>query len=116
MCLLKATVEEVVSAHVHTPLTPPNLVAPDITEFTSHALAHSHGQAAVRTLSIPTTIFGWPWKPPAARSWSARSARPDRTTPAKVGGGADAASRDGFSGRRLSEVGVLSFSRLQRER
>src|SRR6266581_416451 len=32
------TVEELVAAHVHTPLTPPNLVVPDITERTSDAL------------------------------------------------------------------------------
>ncbi|MGA2555865.1 MAG: serine/threonine-protein kinase [Verrucomicrobiota bacterium] len=34
----EGSVDEVVSAHVHTALTPPNLVAPDITELTSHAL------------------------------------------------------------------------------
>jgi serine/threonine protein kinase len=34
----EGTVDEVVSAHVHTPLTPPNLVVPDITELTSQAL------------------------------------------------------------------------------
>jgi len=34
----EGTVDEVVSAHVHTALTPPNLVAPDITELTSNAL------------------------------------------------------------------------------
>jgi serine/threonine protein kinase len=33
-----ATVDEVVAAHVHTPLTPPNLVVPGITEATSQAL------------------------------------------------------------------------------
>jgi serine/threonine protein kinase len=32
------TVEELVSAHVHTPLTPPNLVVPEITQPTSDAL------------------------------------------------------------------------------
>lgn len=32
------TVEEVISAHVNTPLTPPNLVVPDITQPTSDAL------------------------------------------------------------------------------
>jgi len=32
------TVEELVAAHVHTPLTPPNLVVPDITQPTSDAL------------------------------------------------------------------------------
>jgi serine/threonine-protein kinase len=32
------TVEELVSAHVHTPLTPPNLVVPEITPMTSEAL------------------------------------------------------------------------------
>jgi serine/threonine protein kinase len=32
------TVEELVSAHVHTPLTPPNLVATDVTQMTSDAL------------------------------------------------------------------------------
>jgi serine/threonine-protein kinase len=32
------TVEELVSAHVHTPLTPPNLVVPEITPGTSDAL------------------------------------------------------------------------------
>ena len=32
------TVEDVVAAQVHTPLTPPNQVAPDITELTSNAL------------------------------------------------------------------------------
>jgi serine/threonine-protein kinase len=34
----EGTVDEVVSAHVHTALTPPNLVAPDITQLTSNAL------------------------------------------------------------------------------
>jgi serine/threonine protein kinase len=34
----EGTVDEVVRAHVYTPLTPPNLVAPDVTEFTSNAL------------------------------------------------------------------------------
>jgi eukaryotic-like serine/threonine-protein kinase len=34
----EGTVDEVVRAHVYTPLTPPHLVAPDITEFTSNAL------------------------------------------------------------------------------
>ena len=33
------TVEELVSAHVHTPLTPPNLVLPEITQATSDVLA-----------------------------------------------------------------------------
>jgi serine/threonine protein kinase len=32
------TVEAVVAAHVHTPLTPPNLVVPEVTQFTSDAL------------------------------------------------------------------------------
>jgi serine/threonine-protein kinase len=32
------TVEELVAAHVHTPLTPPNLVVPDITQPTNDAL------------------------------------------------------------------------------
>lgn len=32
------TVDEVVAAHVHTPLTPPNHVVPEITEATSNAL------------------------------------------------------------------------------
>ena len=32
------TVEELVSAHVHTPLTPPNLVLPEVTQLTSDAL------------------------------------------------------------------------------
>jgi serine/threonine protein kinase len=32
------TVEEVVAAHVHVPLTPPNQVVPEITELTSNAL------------------------------------------------------------------------------
>jgi serine/threonine-protein kinase len=36
-----ATVDEVVAAHVHTPLTPPNSVAPDITEATSNALSQA---------------------------------------------------------------------------
>ena len=48
----EGTVEEVVSAHVHTALTPPNLVAPDITESTSNALAAGHGQATVRAIRI----------------------------------------------------------------
>jgi serine/threonine-protein kinase len=34
----EGTVEEVVSAHVHTALTPPNRVVPEITELTSNAL------------------------------------------------------------------------------
>ena len=33
------TVEELVSAHVYTPLTPPNQVVPEITQPTSDALA-----------------------------------------------------------------------------
>src|SRR5215831_15316937 len=32
------TVEELISAHVHTPLTPPNLVVPEVTQRTSDAL------------------------------------------------------------------------------
>ena len=32
------TVEELVTAHVQTPLTPPNLVAPEVTQLTSDAL------------------------------------------------------------------------------
>jgi serine/threonine-protein kinase len=32
------TIEELVSAHVHTPLTPPNLVLPEVTQRTSDAL------------------------------------------------------------------------------
>jgi serine/threonine-protein kinase len=36
-----ATVDEVVAAHVHTPLTPPNQVVPGITEATSDALCRS---------------------------------------------------------------------------
>lgn len=32
------TVEELISAHVHTPVTPPNLVLPEVTQFTSDAL------------------------------------------------------------------------------
>jgi hypothetical protein len=32
------TVEELVGAHVHTPLTPPNLVLPEVTQPTSDAL------------------------------------------------------------------------------
>jgi serine/threonine protein kinase len=35
------TVDEVVAAHVHTPLTPPNQVAPEITEATSDAIARA---------------------------------------------------------------------------
>src|SRR5437899_9986601 len=38
------TVEELVAAHVHTPLTPPNLVVPDITERTSDALVKVMGK------------------------------------------------------------------------
>ena len=33
------TVEELIAAHVHTPLTPPNLVVPEVTQPTSEALA-----------------------------------------------------------------------------
>jgi serine/threonine protein kinase len=35
------TVEELIAAHVHTPLTPPNHVRPDITQPTSDALWHA---------------------------------------------------------------------------
>ena len=35
------TMEEVVMAHVHTPLTPPNLVLPEITQTTSDAIVRS---------------------------------------------------------------------------
>ena len=37
----EGTVEEVVTAHVHTALTPPNQVTPDISELTSDALARA---------------------------------------------------------------------------
>jgi serine/threonine protein kinase len=36
-----ATIDEIVSAHVHVPLTPPNQVVPEITELTSDALARA---------------------------------------------------------------------------
>ena len=35
------TIEAVVAAHVHTPLTPPNVVAPDITQLTSDAIVRA---------------------------------------------------------------------------
>ena len=38
------TVEELVSAHVHTALTPPNLVVPEITKLTSDALVKVMGK------------------------------------------------------------------------
>ena len=38
------TVEAVVAAHIHTPLTPPNHVAPDISQPTSDALARAMGK------------------------------------------------------------------------
>jgi serine/threonine protein kinase len=37
----EGTIDEVVAAHVHTPLTPPNHVVPEITEATSHALSRA---------------------------------------------------------------------------
>ncbi|HZM06813.1 MAG TPA: serine/threonine-protein kinase [Candidatus Saccharimonadales bacterium] len=37
----EGTVDEVVAAHVHTPLTPPNQVVPEITEATSNALVRA---------------------------------------------------------------------------
>ncbi|MHB8523501.1 MAG: serine/threonine-protein kinase [Limisphaerales bacterium] len=36
-----ATVEAVLAAHIHTPLTPPNLVVPEVTQPTSDALARA---------------------------------------------------------------------------
>jgi hypothetical protein len=33
------TIEAVVAAHIHTPLTPPNHVAPEITQVTSDAIS-----------------------------------------------------------------------------
>jgi serine/threonine protein kinase len=36
-----ATVNDILSAHVHTPLTPPNHVVPEITELTSNALVRA---------------------------------------------------------------------------
>jgi serine/threonine protein kinase len=36
-----ATVNDILSAHVHTPLTPPNQIVPEITERTSDAIARS---------------------------------------------------------------------------
>jgi serine/threonine-protein kinase len=39
-----ATVEELVAAHVHTALTPPNLVVPEITQPTSDALVKAMGK------------------------------------------------------------------------
>lgn len=35
------TIEAVVAAHIHTPLTPPNAVAPDISQLTSDAIARA---------------------------------------------------------------------------
>jgi serine/threonine-protein kinase len=35
------TIEEVIAAHVHTPVTPPNSVLPDITQPTSDALCRA---------------------------------------------------------------------------
>jgi serine/threonine protein kinase len=37
--------DEIVMAHVHTPLTPPNLVVPEITQMTSDAIARSMAKA-----------------------------------------------------------------------
>jgi serine/threonine protein kinase len=34
----ETTVDDIVAAHVHTPLTPPNELVPEITEFTSQAI------------------------------------------------------------------------------
>ena len=39
------TVEAVVAAHIHTPFTPPNQVAPDISDPTSDALARAMAKA-----------------------------------------------------------------------
>jgi hypothetical protein len=36
-----ATEDEIVAAHVHVPLTPPNQVVPEITELTSNALVRA---------------------------------------------------------------------------
>jgi serine/threonine-protein kinase len=36
-----ATVDEIVAAHVHVPLTPPNHVVPEITQLTSDALVRA---------------------------------------------------------------------------
>ncbi len=42
------TVEEVVIAQVHTPLTPPNLVVPEISQATSDALVTRAGEKSRR--------------------------------------------------------------------
>src|SRR5437588_410137 len=53
------TVEELVAAHVHTPLTPPNLVVPDITERTSDALVKVMAKnPSERFLSYDEFIMG----------------------------------------------------------
>jgi serine/threonine protein kinase len=39
------TIEEVISAHVHTPLTPPNQVIPEVTQATSDSLVKAMGKA-----------------------------------------------------------------------
>jgi serine/threonine protein kinase len=42
-----ATIEDLVAAHVHTPLTPPNLVVPEITQATSDALVRAMAKEPV---------------------------------------------------------------------
>jgi serine/threonine protein kinase len=79
------TVEELVAAQVHTQLTPPNLVVPEITQPTSDALVrslaknpadrfHSYDEfvmalEAARSLLLRTQSQGPPQKPKALTSW-----------------------------------------------
>ncbi|MGB9151548.1 MAG: serine/threonine-protein kinase, partial [Alphaproteobacteria bacterium] len=79
------TVEELVAAQVQTPLTPPNLVVPEITQPTSDALVRSLAKnpadrflsydefimalEAARSLLLRTQSQGPPQKPKALTSW-----------------------------------------------
>jgi eukaryotic-like serine/threonine-protein kinase len=79
------TVEELVAAQVQTPLTPPNLVVPEITQPTSDALVKAMAKKpsdrflsydefimaleAARSLLLRTQSQGPPQKPKALTSW-----------------------------------------------
>src|SRR5277367_6465420 len=80
-----ATVDEIVSAHVHVPLTPPNQVVPEITEATSNALVQAMAKSpadrfatydemqmaleTARSQLLVQQVLETGQPPPAGKSW-----------------------------------------------
>src|SRR5277367_2059016 len=79
------TVDEVVAAHVHTPLTPPNQVVPEITDLTSNALVQAMAKSpadrfatydemqmaleTARSQLLVQQVLETGQPPPAGKSW-----------------------------------------------